>query len=97
MQDFLRQRELKTWPKDDARVRAFREFRAEWTTSNTLNTPRLPDDPEAAANMILTLCNMEGYLLSRLTESLKRKHETEGGLTENLYKKRIAYRKNNKL
>jgi four helix bundle suffix protein len=40
---------------------------------------------------------MEGYLLSRLTESLKRKHETEGGLTENLYKKRIAYRKNNKL
>ena len=92
MQDFLRQRKLQAWPKTDERVRAFREFRAEWISPTTLNTPALPNNPEAAANMILTLCQMEGYLLARLTKSLKRKHETEGGLTENLYKKRIEYR-----
>lgn len=100
-QDFLRQKKFQTWPKDDPQVRAFREFRVKWISPNTqttpntrtsLNTPTLPEDPETAANFLLTLCNLEGFLLKKLAESLKKKHEQEGGLNERLYRKRIAFR-----
>lgn len=42
--------------------------------------------------MLLTLCNMEGYLLNKLIKSLKEKHKTEGGLTEKLYSERKKHR-----
>lgn len=35
---------------------------------------------------------MEGFLLRNLVASLIEKHQKEGGLTEKLYKNRIAYR-----
>lgn len=92
-QDFLRQRKLQIWSKDDPRVRDFRGFRVHWISQTTLNTPKLPNDPEEAANFLLTLCNLEGFLLKRHVESLKVKHEKEGGLTEKLYRKRVEYRK----
>lgn len=91
-QDFLRQRNLPIWDKDHPRVREFRAFRVCWTSQTTLNTPNLPADPTEAANMLLTFCNLEGFLLKRQTASLKEKHMREGGLTENLYRKRKEYR-----
>lgn len=94
-QDFLRQRNLPVWPKDHPKVREFREFRACWLSQNILNTPKLPQNPEEAANMLLTFCQMESFLLAKLAASLKKKHEQEGGLTENLYRKRIAFRDKN--
>jgi restriction system protein len=93
-QDFLRQRNLETWNKNDPKVRGFREFRAVWISSTSLNTPNLPKHPVVAANMLLTLCNMEGFLLKKLVASLLEKHEKEGGFTEELYRKRTEYRKN---
>ncbi|MDO8664939.1 MAG: four helix bundle suffix domain-containing protein, partial [Candidatus Liptonbacteria bacterium] len=93
-QDFLRQRRFEIWPKDDFRIRAVREFRACWISQTSLNTPALPKDPEEAANFLLTFCQMEGFLLKKLAESLKKKHEQEGGFTENLYRKRIEFRNN---
>lgn len=93
-QDFLRQRNLPIWDKNDAKVRKFRGLRAFWVTQTTLNTPTLPNNPEEVANMMLTFCNLDGFLLKRLVASLMEKHEKEGGLTEKLYKKRIAYRSN---
>lgn len=92
-QDFLRQRGMKIWSKDDLRVRAFRDFRVVWLDVNTLNTPNLPNDPEEAANFLLTLCNLEGFLLKRHVESLKLKHEREGGFSENLYRKRMEFKR----
>lgn len=91
-QDFLRQKNLPIWPKEDPRIRVFREFRARWTSQNTLNTPTLPQNPQEAANMLLTFCQMESFLLAKLAASLKKKHEQEGGLTENLYRRRIQFR-----
>ena len=91
-QDFLRQRNLEIWEKNHPKVLEFRKFRAQWVPPTSLNTPTLPNDPEQAANMLLTFCQMDGFLLGKLTESLKKKHETEGGLTEKLYRKRIAFR-----
>ncbi len=94
-QDFLRQRDLLIWKKDDKRIRVFREFRAFWTSETSLNTPNLPNNSLEAANMLLTFCNMEGFLLKKLVASLLDKHEKEGGLTEELYRKRVEYRRNN--
>ena len=92
-QDFLRQRNLPIWDKNNVKIRVFREFRAFWISSTSLNIPNLPNSPAEAANMLLTFCNMEGFLLKKLVVSLLEKHEKEGGLTEELYRKRVEYRK----
>lgn len=93
-QDFLRQHNLAIWEKNHSKIRGFRDFRAVWLSTTSLNTPKLPNDSTEAANMLLTFCNMDGYLLKKLVASLLEKHEKEGGLTEELYRKRIEYRKN---
>lgn len=88
-EDFLRQRKLLTWEKEDSRVRVFRDFRAVWVNSNRPNTPNLPNDPETAANMLLTFCQMETFLLKRQLDSLNEKFIKEGGFRENLFKRRL--------
>lgn len=92
-EDYLRQRNLQIWSKEHPKVREFRSFRVVWESSTFLNTPKLPSDPTEAANMLLTFCNLEGYLLKRHVDSLQEKHTKEGGFTENLYKKRMEYKK----
>lgn len=94
-QDFLRQRNLPVWGKNHSKIREFREFRAFWVSQTSLNTPNLPNNPSEAANMLLTFCNMDGFLLKKLVASLFEKHEKEGGLTEKLYRKRVEYRSKN--
>lgn len=93
-EDFLRQRKLSTWPKDDERIRTFRAFRAIWKSPNTPNTPNLPNNPEEAANMLLTFCQMETYLLTRQIAALKEKFVSEGGFRENLFRARMKRKKN---
>ena len=41
---------------------------------------------------MITLVNQANYLVDRLIVSLKEKHMREGGLTEELYRKRKEYR-----
>lgn len=94
-QDYLRQRKLPLWPKDDPRVRAFREFRVVWLDENTLNTPTLPNDLVEAANLIITLISQATYLLSRQMKSLEQKFIEEGGYREKMFKKRLDYRTKN--
>lgn len=96
-EDFLRQRKLETWDRNDPRIRKFRAFRAVWKGSNTPNTPNLPNDPEQAANMLLTYCQMESYLLKRQIEALKEKFINEGGFRENLFKKRLEEKRRKQL
>ncbi len=92
-EDFLRQRNLTILEKNDPRVRKFREFRAVWVSLNIPNTPNLPKDPEEAANFLLTLCQMQTFLLNRQIEALKAKFVNEGGFRENLFKQRINRKK----
>lgn len=95
-EDFLRQRNLAIWNKDDPRVRAFRAFRAVWVKPNIPNIPNLPNNPEEAANMLLTFCQLESFLLKRQIEALKEKFVRQGGFRENLFKKRMEFKgKNN--
>lgn len=103
-EDFLRQRKLMQWEKNDARIIKWRAQYARFVKdlsnlgnlSNLRGQLVLPIDPKEAANLLLTLCHQETYLLYRQVESLKDKHMKEGGLTEELYRKRIKYRKNPK-
>ena len=92
-EDFLRQRGLKLWHKEDLRIREFRELRVFRDPPNSPNTPELPEDPEEAANLLITLIHQAQFLLSRQMSSLEEKFVKEGGFTENLYKKRMEERK----
>jgi len=47
---------------------------------------------QECANLLITLISLNIFLLDRLIKSLKVKHMREGGLTEELYRKRINYR-----
>lgn len=86
--DYLRTHNLKLWDKDDPRVL---EIRA--NKSNKTNWTYLLQTPEEFANLMITLISRENYLLDQLIRSLEAKFITEGGYSENLFKKRLAQRK----
>ena len=95
-EDFLRQRKLPLWEKDNPRVREYRHLGAEATKLNSPRLLRLPRKPVEAANLLLTLCHQETYLLSRQIASLEEKFISEGGYTENLFRKRLNFRRSPK-
>lgn len=84
-EDFLRQRKLPLWSKDDPRVRKIRGIRF-------IDKPDLPDIPEKAANLMITLINQETFMLDRQIKSLEEKFIQEGGYSEKLFKKRLQAR-----
>lgn len=88
-EDFLRQRNLELWPKEDERIREFRGFRVFRDPPNSPIIPELPKDPEIAANLMLTLIHQAQFLLSRQLSALEEKFVKEGGYTENLFKRRL--------
>ena len=100
LEDFLRQRNLNIWPKTDPRIADFREIGYKFSNLSNLsplgnlsNLPLLPDSPEEAANFLLTLLHIETFLLSKQIKSAENKFLSEGGYTENLYNKRIEFRR----
>jgi restriction system protein len=98
-EDFLRQRKLSIWSKTDVRVGAIRK-RAFFLTSlsnlsdlgNLLIKPKLPQNPERAANTILTLCHQVTYLLGKQIGRMEELFVEQGGYTEELFKKRLKER-----
>lgn len=99
LEDFLRQRNLSKWNKNDTRVLELRERSATLVRNlsnlrdlELLKNLSLPEGEEDATNFLLTLCHQATFLLNRQVEALKVKHQKEGGLTEQLYQKRKEYR-----
>lgn len=95
-EDFLRQRGLKIWPKDDPRITNFRRIAYRLTALSNLGPlgdliekPKLPDNPEEAANFLLTLCHQATYLLSKQINKAEEIFIKEGGYSENLFKRRL--------
>ena len=95
---YARQNKLGIWEKERA-IGEIREIGEVWgiiratkTLPDTPDFPNIPDNPEKAANLMITLINQANYLIDKLIISLKEKHEREGGLTEELYRKRKQYR-----
>lgn len=96
-EDFLNQRKLSIWDKNDPRVIKFRQIGIEATSfpryPREPRVPKLPMNPEEAANFLLTLCHIQTYLLSRQIKSTEEKFIREGGYTENLFRKRLEKRR----
>jgi len=53
----------------------------------------MTNNPESFCNLMITLISKENYLLDQMLRSLEQKSIKEGGYTENLFKKRLKYRK----
>ena len=93
-EDFLRQRGLELWGKEDVRIREFRELRDfRDLTPNSPKPPILPQAPEVAANLLITIIHQAQFLLFRQMKALEEKFVKEGGYTENLFKKRMEERR----
>lgn len=94
--DFLRQRGLSLWNKDDPRARKIRTF-----VYNHYNNYNYYKDyiaaPEGAANAMVTLINQTNNLLDQKLRWLEEKFVKEGGFRENLLKKRMEFRKRTNL
>lgn len=98
-EDFLWQKELSVWDKNDPRVLSIRQRRID------INEPHVSHkaheaygvdfaNAEAFANLLITLCTKEGYLMDRFLEGVKKSFVEKGGFRENLFKKRAEFRRN---
>ena len=94
-EDFLRQNNLVTYPKTDPKVTAFRKKAYQLSSlsnlsdlGNLIEKPSLPDNPQDAANFLLTLCHLETYLLDKQIKAMEEKFIQGGGFTENLFRRR---------
>lgn len=96
---FARQNKIEIWTREQA-VREIGEIGEIWVilkTTPTLplnpNFPPLPGETVKAVNLMITLVNQANFLQDRLNLSLKNKFVQEGGFRENLFRKRMDYRK----
>ena len=91
--DFLRQRNLQIWKKEDMRVLKIRSFRE--NIINETNFSNLADwsnlslqNAEHFANLMICLIYKECFLLDRLLSAQEKSFIEKGGFRENLFKKR---------
>lgn len=96
---YARQNNLEVWGKERVE-REIRELGEVWEilkSTSTLpdlpNFPNLPNTPTSAVNFLITLTNQAIYLQKKLKASLEEKFIKEGGFRENLFKKRIEFKK----
>ncbi len=92
--DYLRQHDLTIWTKDDARVFSIRRTRdlpyRSYKTYRTYMT--YTGEAEGFANLMITLCFKQLYLMDKLLQAIQQKFISEGGFRENLFRKRLAFR-----
>lgn len=87
---FARQNKITIWGTERTK-REIREIGEIWEILR--RTPTLPDSPELAVNLMLTLINQANFLIDRLLKSLEKRFIEQGGFRENLFRKRLNYRK----
>lgn len=100
-EDYLRQNSLPIYPKTDPRVSHFRETAYRLSNlsnlsnlGNLIEKAVLPIDAADAANLLLTLCHLETYLLDKQIKAMVAKFQKEGGFSENLLRGRLIQRNN---
>lgn len=90
-EDYLRQHNLKLWGKESDQARAIRELA--YKSDKTYQTYRsYLSDPEPAANTLICLIHQANFLLDRQLQVLEKSFITEGGYSENLFRKRLNNR-----
>lgn len=89
--DFLRQNNLKLWSKDDPQAKRVRAL--VYNRYNNYNNYKIYlGNPESAANTMVCLINQTNQLIDQKLRWLEEKFVSEGGFTENLFKKRLKAR-----
>ncbi len=86
-EDFLRQRGLALWPKEDARAKAMRALAYKTNRSYETYKSYLKEE-EGAANCLICLIHQANYLLDRQLASLEKSFLETGGFSEKLYQTR---------
>jgi restriction system protein len=93
-QDFLRQKELPLWGKEDAKAKEIRALAYRSDRSyTTYKTYLEASPPEVAANAAICLIHQTNYLLDQQLRALEKEFLEEGGFTEKLYRARSQTRK----
>jgi len=93
-QDFLRQKQLPLWGKDDAKAQAVRKLAYEKNRSYETYKTYFETSAESAANDIICLIHQANYLLDQQLRQLEKQFLEEGGFTEKLFHARRQARKN---
>ena len=90
-EDFLRQKGLELWEKEDSRSVTVRNI---YKTDKSYKIyMSYLDEPEAAANCMVCLINQTNFLLDRQIKSLEEKFVKEGDYNEILRKRREEQKK----
>ncbi|MDD5204238.1 MAG: four helix bundle suffix domain-containing protein [Desulfobacterales bacterium] len=100
-EDFLRQRGLAQWGRDDSRAKAVREVGKMIDRTNPSDQSDQGayskwlnhSDPEVVANAIICLIHQANYLLDRQVAGLERQFIHEGGYSERLAAARVEERR----
>lgn len=91
-EDFLRQRSLHQWQKDDPKAKEIRNL--SYTSNRSYKTYKsYLSNPETASNVAICLIHQANFLLDRQLQSLEEAFVKKGGYTENLFRKRNEERK----
>lgn len=92
-QDFLRQKGLSTWSKEDPKSKNVRNI--VYKNYKDYNDYKIYlENPENAANSMVCLINQTNQLIDSKLRWLQDDFVKNGGFRENLLKKRLEYRKN---
>ena len=92
-QDFLRQRNMLLWGKDQAETKEIRKLAyASDRSYRTYKTYFEKAEPEIAANAAICLIHQANYLLDQQLRALEKEFLKEGGFTERLYRTRSRMR-----
>ena len=91
-QDFIRQKGLPLWKPESLQARkvralAYKSYKSYNDYKNYIS------DPEEAANCMVCLINQTNRLLDQKLRWLEERFVKEGGFRENLFKKRMEFRK----
>ena len=93
-QDFLRQRNLPLWGKEDPRAQKVRQLAyASDRSYRTYKTYIESAPPEIAANTLICLIYQTNFLLDQQLRQLEKRFLNQGGFTEKLYRARQKARK----
>jgi len=97
LHDFLRNRNLPTWDKNDPKAKEIRRIAYDKNKSYESYKSYIEhDSPEVAANALLCVIHQANYLLDKQLEALEAAFLEEGGFTERLYRVRSERKKKQK-
>jgi len=95
-EDFLRQRRLPQWGKDNPQALAIRALGKAHPTDRSDSAAYAPwlehADPAVAANALICLIHQANYLLDRQLRGLEQQFVREGGYSERLHAARLEAR-----